>query len=70
VQALVPWSEYNLSINTFSIVASQTHVITGLNFNPMCLRVPKAVTDRIRQDLSGFPPNQWQDQVLGGVVVE
>jgi hypothetical protein len=69
VQALVPRPENNLSINTFSIV-SQTHVMTSLTFNSMSLRVPKAATDRIRQQFSGFPPNQWQDQVLGGVVLE
>jgi hypothetical protein len=68
-RASLPSSENNLSINIFSIV-SQTPVMTSLNFNPMCLRAPKAVTDRIRQQFSGFPRNQWQDQVLRGTVLE
>jgi len=63
------WPDNNLSINTFSIV-SQTHVITRLNFNPMCLAVPKAVRMAFGSNFLDFHQNQWQHQVLGGVVLE
>ena len=69
VQALVPVAgKQSLDQRLFHRLTDACH--NESQFHPMCLRVPKVVTDRIRQQFSGFPPNEWQDQVLGGVVLK